>query len=1194
MNFHVHRSFPFRLVFLVASIALIRGPNVTSDNPIFSGPNPFQEPSTGPVWQAPPPPNRSGGKGLLIVLSVVGVGLLGLCCGVGGLVYYAVQQVGTGQRVAELPVRSESFTSDAEQFNASLKQLADSPTDEAEINTFIASCVQRSTDGLPLPFSQTMFIEAVGKSPFGKGSISFADRLMVRQWLTESQPDPDIETLFRILAIHHQPNSPLAAVDLLSYSSENQAESYQWFLVKEAGRWMLYDWQRLEYGRRMSDEYAGYLRGSAPVADGYDKLMARMVELDTQWKSGDTEAAEAGLLDAEKTPMLRWDMPVAKLRMGYLWLSWGQNEQALRVLKTIQDPNQLWGVWPVQALAEINLGNHEAALELAQKAARQSPDHPNVHWLFSEVYAGLGRSDAAADAALRAVTICPKDTMLFSTAVRFNRPGDVPALLNLLAHSPDSNGWSQVLRQATYSTPWGEALVAALPQIDSAPLGAQQIAAGNLAWSEEDFDAAAKHFLAAGKVAELPYLQEMARSDYMSARLEQERYGELFDESEDLDATLRELVVWAFDDDLYAEPEKLLDAIKQRPQLNTNLWTPALRGWAHTGLEQPDAALSEFTTFADRLASEPEKLSEDDQWIISSTDYFITDSLLQLQRPAEVVRRYPSDVVRHEQITAYLLRQYDRTLIDEHLMFLAGNRDTEQAVPSLELQQLQLQAELALRDGDVEPCDARHQQAIRQSWVAYDSNQAYYRNAITRRRMRDLIWNQQFNAAVDLGAADGNVADDQALRWQQLTQAAQVAYELKDPVSLNMTRKRAVNVAIEAADSLAEIQANQGELLLELGQASAAVGLLQQSFANLGEDASWVRRTREKTVVSAMLRAGQYDQAAAWLAENSDSEPSAVAPPAIAALAQGDATRLADLLAAAERSEPGSAGDWLSDSRYEMWLRQYAAEPWMIDLLRQYPVQVGYHLTAAEGVLLLNKDAAVSADSLRQWLRKALGQPIDLRGFESDVKISGLQTWLAESSNGQRILLHLYPVDCQTAGLDADSAIRLQTTERALRITIADDQPHAMRRLFAVAEQASQQTDGVGFWLPESRLLWAQPNLATSLAWDDRVPVSRSVYDNPMLTLETLDEEDSAVEEYIGLESWKQRLEEAGGKLEVRMSVSVGSSSEALIVELKSVDAENYEVLVQPKTDSVLVPWIKAGISYSTGSGYLNSMTPEP
>lgn len=539
-----------------------------SENPFSES---FPEERKHVAYQPPTQPGGSQMIKVLIAIGVVGV----LCCGgLMTLTYWGFQQVVTADTGIELPLRKVgAFAEDARKFNEALDTLPDESQFAPAVRKLVDETVSAINRGDALPFDRDMFIEAAVASHVAGGSLGFVERVSLRNSLQKYEPVPTYEVeYYRILNVRLDDNRHLGCVDLLIYSEDSQAESQQWFLVKRDSGWKFYDWQRLEYGRRMSDEYAAFVMGSERISSGFDDAMTKLNEATDQWNSGNEDQARRTMKACEEIRMLPADRNEGFLQMVYVWMSFGDYGEALRVAKRVESPDNMWGVWPIIGSCHLYLENYDDALDAATRAQQQSPNHPNVNELFASVYSFLDRYDEAAAAAAEALRICKQDEAGWRDVVDYGRTEDLPLLLDLLRHDDAASGWPKLLDRADASTEWATALLEQIHQRDDLPPGVIELAQGSLAWSKNDNDAASHFYLQGLKLATDELLKARATEDHIAARLQDDRFEDLFNESDNLDAVLAILVERAYDDEFYGDEKELIEAVQTNESVKRSPW----------------------------------------------------------------------------------------------------------------------------------------------------------------------------------------------------------------------------------------------------------------------------------------------------------------------------------------------------------------------------------------------------------------------------------------------------------------------------------------------------------------------------------------------------------------------------------------------------------------------------------------------
>ena len=647
--------------------------------------NPFAD-SYQPTPVHPEGKDSKGGKRWpTIWLCVAGATIL-MCCGVGTAGYIVIQRMAGPVTTVELPSREgEDFQGDAIVYNLALEKIVlAKPTDltareeqtgspgdkafgtacdDAELVDLLKNSLDALSEGEEVSLNTRLFTEAIDRSPLNTTPLGITDRLTLRNWFRLYTPAPDTYSQsYRVLNISMR-SEDVARVDLVFYSTYNQAESHQWFLAKESGGgWSLYDWQRLEYGRRMSDEYAAYLRGSPLLMDGYDKAMEMAGDASDLFEEGKTEEGRAKLLQCERRRMLPTDQGISRLRIAYVWMSLDEYDEALRVLKSVRAPDKIWGVWPSIAVCHFVLEDYDEALVAVDRAKQQSPHHPNVSLTLMQTLDELEKPDMAVEAAIAGLRICPDDENFIDRVIDAGRPQDIPDLLVSLAACDETYRWLQLVNHAEDNQDWAATVRKAcegnrrVPKIVPGLIAAQ---------AEEDDDLAAKLYLEAIEVADDESWKSVAVSRHTMIRTQQGKFAELFAESGDLEAVINEIAWNVFDDEFYQEAQDLLDALESDPSYTKLPWAKGVTGWCHYELKNYEDAIVDLEACADWAADNADSISEDDDWIPNTVDYYIAQSMLEANRFSDALERFPDDVSRHDQIANHILAREDTALQKE-------------------------------------------------------------------------------------------------------------------------------------------------------------------------------------------------------------------------------------------------------------------------------------------------------------------------------------------------------------------------------------------------------------------------------------------------------------------------------------------------------------------------------------------------
>ncbi|GAA5510346.1 tetratricopeptide repeat protein [Novipirellula caenicola] len=1172
--------------------------------------NPFSE--QYPAHQ--PDPASPSTKRVLIIVAIIMAAMALFCAGLGTIAYVAMQRMARPATEVELAAREDAFQQDAVDFNRSLDRLLDEKQTQSTssidpaIEDFVNASNARLENGDDVPFSLTMFIEAVAMSNESGGSLSIIDRLALRNWLTQFQPNPDaISGEVRILDVRIDSTGKLAVVDLMGYSDDDQVESLQWFLVYENGKWKFYDWQRLEFGRRLSDEYASYLHGDPPLDEGYDNALAELSEAEIAWYDDDLERAKQIIRKAEMMPMLPQDRPVLRLQAAYTWMRLEQYDEAVRVLKSIESPNSMWGVWPSLAVCYYNLAEYDLALQAVNQAQKQSPNHPNGFWIGSLIYDELDQNEKASVAAIQALRVCPLDSVIFYNAIAQARPQDVAKIIDIIAEHDEQYQWTQLLSQTfRKSSELPQAIVDELKGRSDVPSGLLEIALGNLAWSHDQLDAAAAHFLAGKKNAESDYLKTIATENHLDVRLENDDFDQLFAESPPDDDLLRSLVLRAYDDSLYCDLDKLLSALKSDSPLSHNGWHTALSAWANYTNGDYEQAVTSFDAFlawrnsvdsqptnesqntepweaTDELDEATEDELDDDSWLDDVTADYLVDSLLELNRPLEILQRWPDDAAKHNRVGSFLLLRTNSALVDRFLESTATTHSD-----SVRLQRLRIQAAEATANKEAEQSMTYHRQAIDLGSSVYEADESYFVNELIRQFASDLVYAHAVPADTTLDDLDF----EDTIDLDVLTSAAiRESIRIADDNELAAWLQRAEQLPQHSDNLDPGLQSEIGDYYLSINRLQDAIDAYQRSVEHSGDD-SWSLPQRIEDAVAAMVRAGQVDEAKQWIAANPipDSE---VADQAVVDIANGDFASLQSHLDAAVKS---SATGWLQRRSSTIGLNRDVDSPELADLIRQYPLRIPYILVDSAGELLRERDASFEPQPLADALESVLGESFTFESVKHENrrdKNADTQAWLFQSTAGQRILISWRERQYQTDNLPGGLGDSLSTPVMATKIAILDEQANSLLRLFSIASELAGQ-DAKAFRWSGGDEIWSGPKLQQQLAWTDRVPVQHAVKAPPLREAPSTDDDEHSEYEFIGIDEWEQHLKDAGGTFTATLDLYANGVRESIPCTINQIDADEYDIYISVARDSVLVPFIKTGFTYTCGPSNLSLPKTKP
>jgi tetratricopeptide (TPR) repeat protein len=1120
------------------------GCKTMSDGNPFSDQYPYHQPPSIP-------PKSAGVDRFGLIMAVITGCFILACCGLGTTGYFAFQKVGFGNAEVALPSRGDASSGDEAKFNQSLASLKESPNSDPELGEFIETSAQAAMDYEDIPFSASMFAEAVAASESAT-DIGPVERFLIVSEIGVSPPVPYVDQVYyRILDV--RVDGILAEVDLVFYH-DAEVVSHQWFLVKEADGWKLYDWQILERGRRLSDEYAAYYSDETFEDDGYDTAINLMNEAEGEWYIDETSASSK-LRRAESTKMRPVDRPVALLQIAQAWMRLGKYEEGLRVLEKIPSSERLWGVWPGKAACHLELGNLEAAIEAISQVERQSPQHPCLYALQVKLYDQQGKAEEATDARAAYLRVCRKDERVLLELIAARRPKDIPLVVDLqlaTLREAANDSVDGLLGWTSEPADWSQALVAEFERRkddEDFPPGLLELIAAEQADHKEDREQAAVMFVKAQQVATDSRIKDAALRRHADLRLAHDSVDQLLAETPDLESTLRLLCADhdEHDDDMFAT---LLPSLEQ--QQRTGPWYDCAVGCGQHRVGQFEQAVDKLDAFLKTRQDD----SETDDDITDHAKSLFVNAVVQLGQPMDVVTQWPDDVYMHTMLTYELLWHWDTRVLAAFVNSTADN-PTESVVST----RLMVEAELAARAGDVEAASAKQRIALERQISNEHENRYYFDPETIALRWGEML----ARSSLDLATVDLEIEGDDEHEYfnQVVTSGARASSRLGDEVRLNQWLERVEQVGFEGSraavlKSLADLQGRRGN-----HQAAAAT---LAKAVELSDDDDEFRLYRLNQWFNESLLAGDFETAA-----QVEDDPHTIFPRAATIeLARGEFEQLKQRFADSTATE---VADWLAGEDHVNWLIRHGNEPGVTQLLADYPLDLDVFYAQETGLLVYTSSAKIDQQRLTQILAAAFpDDSFTLTTVLNTAKAGRLTSWQATSADGQRIVISLR-ADNFTASCSLPDQVREQASEgvQCLEFGILDFQPDPDRRLFAIAAQAAGDDAFVFSWGYEHH--WIGPDLKSKLTWSEIAPLKHSSQ------ISCLDLQGYETQELKYAAHWDQQRKSAAQPIEVVISCENGVFGEQLTGELIKVD-EDDGLHVRLKVDSQCNPLCKRDVAY--------------
>lgn len=291
---------------------------------------------------------------------------------------------------------------------------------------------------------------------------------------------------------------PLRIVYALSSPESEGATEYRFLMTRQADSWRLYDWERLDLGVSLSEEYSIYCKYvDSPLLEALRRWNAAIAETDRLTGEGDYEAAKAALRrgEAETVPPELHGYQIALT--SYRWATLGESEEAVRCCRQASDPRATPGVL-FSLMRNLRSSNPTEALAHAEAYEAAVGPSPDLLAAKIGVLEELGLSDKVQTARRMLLRMQPDNTMMM-VAYLDSLPDDRKSAIDeLLAQRDDPvAAAAELLPMVRYRDVHSLAYLVDYLQRHAPRRPATSYAAGTVLQLEGDYEAAAQRYRSA-------------------------------------------------------------------------------------------------------------------------------------------------------------------------------------------------------------------------------------------------------------------------------------------------------------------------------------------------------------------------------------------------------------------------------------------------------------------------------------------------------------------------------------------------------------------------------------------------------------------------------------------------------------------------------------------------------------------------
>ena len=1146
--------------------------------------------------EQPAPPGASG-KTVAVVLVLVTTGMAVVCCGLGGLAYYGLQQAVQPAREVALPDRSRRDIEDIDALAQALQNPRQMPhPDAARIQRWLARQVASAGKGQSIAPEADLFYAAVTNSPDGS-QLNLLHLVQLRDSLRQGVPEPRVMDSYTILAIVPGAAADTARVSLVFYDDVNLPSLCSWFLVKTDGQWQLYDWFEADVGRRQSDEYAHYFRHVFdPHSGGYDLVVQWIDDAAEATAEGQDDRARRLLQRAAKTRCLPYDHDRALLYIGWGYQDLGDNAEAIRVFRSAKRPAEVPGIWGSLAISQLETGAPEAALQSVDQLRTVYADHPAADFLAARAYDQLGQDDRAAEHYLRCLAVCPDDSTVYSSLLLAAQPQHAADIVRAILASKQPDAYLlQLFDYVPSDSDLLAAVHAGLSEAEGAPPAWETLSQAWLQHASGDVGGALQRLTALGERDELSEtLRERQEQWLVEWSLERGDLSQLR-AREDFARFMQQAAEGLFGDELYPRPANVEAAVASLAESDQQMpAVAAMRGWAAWTDDRHEDAAAHFSIYLDAAGNPPsddvvgDPASDDDNGdgIREEVVWRMTESLARLGRFDEAMSRFGDAPSTCWDVLEVLFQRRDR-----EAAAVLRQRFADGSQPAAAMARAAIDATLAAWDGSAEAADG-HWIACLRALDETDDSDLY---------VLDSVAEQRGITAARLHNVRPVIAEVDVPQWETTVQTI-----CRETSSLMDTQlAKTVTAAVQQAETALATPAAEGQGLGEaVWEMNAAVAEQQHDWSaaaahrrrllEAADPHHWDVHVLRRNLLDAMLRSGAApdDPQTMQLLEAADEEELW----ASYYLAHGMEEATRSKLSGLDSDQRGRWYTALINRPYVLHDRSLAQ--WFSE--SDQPLNIPYVTPAATVLLIESEYRPATAAEMRDAAAAALGSDVVVTQVHSGIDEDQQTRWAIRQHDALDVL-----VTQGRGSFTADQLLpeaveqTLETSRGYVDINVLRSNAPARRLAFALAAQLSSPSTQL-VYEDGSQYAWYgdTDGWADRLKWQQRLPVDahtdvvgylmqQSPPDEPSpgdgagIELATPDEATSEAAPASGAmvdAKWLEtRFAEQEKPVLVMLEIASQYTSERIAALATSIDAKTESVGLTLREDSTLLPALRQG-----------------
>jgi tetratricopeptide (TPR) repeat protein len=315
-------------------------------------------------------------------------------------------------------------------------QDADVPHVEKFLARYVAAAKYRDQGGLARLVDVNAFLQRMQQHP-DMPRLDASSRKALIDELNRNLQLPEDVMDFRLMGFSRLAKGSVVA-DVILKHAEGHSEPCRIWLQQNERAWSVVDWEVIQQGKTQAAQWAGAQRTALDyLGSMYTSSIEDMNKADDRFSKGDTRGAISLVQSADQRNLPGYVHKEMQLAVATRYHQYRQFQSAIDCLRTIDQPDQVPGVYVIGALCNQALGEGAKAIEAAAHYERLCGFSPDVVRAKALALAQLAKKDEAAAEFKRLLDFDPSDQVALQQLVALLPAGKKGEIADLIARSKD-------------------------------------------------------------------------------------------------------------------------------------------------------------------------------------------------------------------------------------------------------------------------------------------------------------------------------------------------------------------------------------------------------------------------------------------------------------------------------------------------------------------------------------------------------------------------------------------------------------------------------------------------------------------------------------------------------------------------------------------------------------------------------------